>query len=243
VGQEPAQLLRVTRRHGDDRGVDRHELARCRLRPAATSLANAERDLIAAAPFVARPAEHLTGHGEQDGVIVQATICRAPNLLHRLSKRRERIGSHLEAQHARAQPLGGGCIGSISGSSGRHERFELADGLAASGVEPGLLGFDDRYPRDLARSAPAQEAGLERARQPGQRLERLGDAQLLLRRAGAVSEEALDVFAEARVADVNVRRRAPRAEQLAALLGVERRSLASQPRQRRMRLDPIAFSV
>jgi hypothetical protein len=42
---------------------------------------------------------------------------------------------------------------------------------------------------------------------------------------------------------VDVRCRAPRTEQPAALLGVERRALASQPRQRGMRLRPVAFSV
>ncbi len=241
--QELTEVLGVARRHGDHRAVDRQELTRRRLRASAKRAADAERDLMAAAPLIARPAEHLTGHGEQDGVVVQPGARQASSLLHRLSERRERVRGHFEAQHPLARPLGCGRIGSVSGTSARYERFELADGLAAGGLDPRLLGFGDGHPRELARGAPAQGARLERVRQARQPLERFGDAQLLLRRPRAISEEAPDVFAETRVTDVDVRCRAPRTEQPAALLGVERRALASQPRQRGMRLRPVAFSV
>jgi hypothetical protein len=78
AGQELAEVLRVARGHGDDGRFDRHELASCWLRAAATDTADAERDLVAAAPLVAWPAENVAGHREQDGVVVQATSCRVP---------------------------------------------------------------------------------------------------------------------------------------------------------------------
>jgi hypothetical protein len=76
--QELAEVLRVARGHGDDGRFDRHELAYCWLRAAATDTSDAERDLVAAAPLVAWPAENVAGHREQDGVVVQATSCRVP---------------------------------------------------------------------------------------------------------------------------------------------------------------------
>jgi hypothetical protein len=66
-------VLRVAGRHGDDACVDRHELAFRPLRTAAAGAADAEGDLIATAPVVARPAEDVTGHCEQDGIVEAAS--------------------------------------------------------------------------------------------------------------------------------------------------------------------------
>jgi hypothetical protein len=72
----------------------------------------------------------------------------------------------------------------------------------------------------------------ERAGQQWQLLECLLNAQLLLRRARTVTEDALDILREARMAEVNMRSRAQRAQEPAPLLGVGRGPLSREPRQR-----------
>jgi len=91
------------------------------------------------------------------------------------------------------------------------------------------------------RRASRARAGsyLERSREKGQHLERLGDAQFLLRGAPPISEEPFDVFAEAAKPQVHVRVHAQRAEQPAALFRIERRSLPRQARKRGMRRHPV----
>jgi hypothetical protein len=111
AGRELAEMLVVAGGHGDDRRLDRHELAGRQLRAAATDAADAERNLVAAAPFVTRPAEHVTRHRQQDGIVVQAAARDALQPMHGLSERGERVGSHLESQHPRARQLGRGRVG------------------------------------------------------------------------------------------------------------------------------------
>ena len=149
-------MLRVTRRHVDDRCVDRHGLACRELLTAAANSAYVEGDLVAAAPLVARAAEDVTSQSEQQSVVVQAPPRRALQVVYRFAEGCERVGLHLEAQHARARPFDRWCVGRVSRCSARDERFELAEGLAASGVEPAGLGVGEGYPRELARSAPAE---------------------------------------------------------------------------------------
>lgn len=181
-------------------------------------------------PLVAQPAEHLTGHGEQDGIVAQAAARQPPNPLHRLSERRERVGSHLEAQHVRARPPGRRRIGSVCGAllatSASNSRTVLPRAVSSQvcSVSATATRVNSRALHQLR--APVSRAFARR----GERLERLGDAQLLLCRAGAISEEAPDVFAEACVADVNVCRRAPRAEQPTAEPANRARPIATRPR-------------
>jgi hypothetical protein len=52
--------------------------------------------------LVARAPENVTGHREQDGVVVQAAARGALLPQHRLAEGCERVSGYLEAQHARA---------------------------------------------------------------------------------------------------------------------------------------------
>jgi hypothetical protein len=70
AGKQVGQVLRVAGGHGDDRGIDRHELARRPLSARAAGRADIEDHLVAAAPVVTRPAEDVTGHRQQHGIIV-----------------------------------------------------------------------------------------------------------------------------------------------------------------------------
>src|SRR5690606_10418414 len=149
------------------------------------------------------------GQREQERVVVQAAPRRALQVLHGFAEGREGVGLHRKAQHASAWRWGRERVGSLSRSFVCDERLELAQGLAASCVEPAGLGVGERHARELARSAPAENAAFECLREAGERLERLRDAQLFLTRARLVSEERLDVLREAAVAEVEVRRRAP----------------------------------
>jgi hypothetical protein len=127
------------------------------------------------------------------------------SVLHGLSEDGERVGRHLETQHTPARRREPSGVGHVAGSRARHDCLELALGLASCGLEPGLFGVGDHHPRQLARGAPAEGAGLERARYVGLLLEGFGDTELLLRGAGLVTEEPLDVLVEAAKAEMHVR--------------------------------------
>lgn len=79
-GQALAQVLHIARGHVDDRRIDGHELACRGLCAAAASRADAERDLVAAAPLVRRAAEDVASHREQGGVVVQSASGQASQL-------------------------------------------------------------------------------------------------------------------------------------------------------------------
>jgi hypothetical protein len=74
-------------------------------------------------------------------------------------------------------------------------------------------------------------------------IERLGESQLFLCRAGSIAEQPLDVLTEAAKAQVDVRGRTQRRQQPAALHRIRRRPLFGQPRQRFVRLHPLRLTA
>ena len=103
-------------------------------------------------------------------------------------------------------------------------------GLAAGDLQPLALGLGDRNTGELTDARPVERAFLERLSDDRQPLERLGNAQFLLRRAGFVAEQPLDVLSKAAKAKVYVRGCTQGREQPAPLLGVCRGALSGQPR-------------
>jgi hypothetical protein len=164
-----------------------------------------KRDLIAGPPAVLGPAEHLTGQRVQRRVVVQRRSRPAPQLEQGLAKQRKCFRRYLEAQHAPARRRRLWCEGIVARALVRHELFQLSHGLALRHVQPGRFGFRDSHARELTRRGPAEHAGLQRARQTGQRRQRLGDPQLLLRRARPVPKQPLDVLEEATKTQVHMR--------------------------------------
>ena len=67
-------------------------------------------------------------------------------------------------------------------------------------------------------------------------------SMLRIERDTPLTEQPLDVLREGAKAEKHVRSRAPGQEQAAALLGVRRGPLVSEPRQRRVRADPVALA-
>ena len=117
-----------------------------------------------------------------------------------------------------------GCPGrgrTIAGDFACNERFELVHRFATGDLEPLALGVRDSHPRELADGRPVERARFERRSDGWQLFERLGDAQLLLRRARLEPEPALDVLAKTAKAQVHVGCCPQRSEQAAAFFGVE----------------------
>ena len=82
-----SEVPRVAGRHLHDRRVDRNELAARDLGAAAAGGADAERDLVTAAPVIARPAEDMRA---------------APQLRAPVSSARARVGSVSSASATRS---------------------------------------------------------------------------------------------------------------------------------------------
>jgi hypothetical protein len=89
----------------------------------------------------------------------------------------------------------------------------------------------------------ARGALAQRSRQLGQALERSGNAQLVMRQAGGVAEQPLDVLGEAPVAEPPVSFGAPRGEQAAPFLEVQPCPPPCMLQKRRVYRLPLAVLV
>ena len=231
--------LHVALRHLDDLGPDPGELTAPDRLAAPAALANGERHLIARSPLVRRPAEDLSGHQEERRVVVERLARVAPELRERLAHEGQRLRGDFEAKDAplrsRIDPVTRAATRAVPG----HERFDLARRSTARHVEPFGFGLGRCDASELARRRPRHARSLERARELGQLLERLGDAELLPREARRVAEEPLGVLREARVPEPNVRRRAQRPKQPASLDRVEPRSIRRKPNEPGVRKLPF----
>ncbi|HEX4334492.1 MAG TPA: hypothetical protein VH062_01190 [Polyangiaceae bacterium] len=233
-------MLTVAPGHRDDLWADGYEFSVCVLITRAALRADREGDLVTRPAFVGRTAENVTRHQHERGVVIEPSAA-APELAHGLPEERQRFGRNFEPKNvaSRIRPPRGG--GFVAGALTGHELFQLVHGLATSNVQPCGLGFCDRHARELTRSGPVQHAGRERLRDGRQLFERFSHAELLLRGAWLVSEQTLDVFAEATVPEVHMRRRAQRGEKPTAFFRVRRSALASQERQHFVRSNPFTF--
>lgn len=113
-------------------------------------------------------------------------------------------------------------------------------GFAARHREPRFFGVGHGHARELPHRRPAQLAALERRTDGGQVFQRFRHAQLLLRGARAVSEEAFDVLGERGVAKVDVDGGPQRREQAAAFFGVQSPARSRESRQRFVHPSPRA---
>jgi hypothetical protein len=109
--------------------------------------------------------------------------------------------------------------------------FQLSERLAAGEFEPFVLGLAHRHARELAHGGPADLAARERALELRQPFERLGHAQLFLKRARLVAKHAFDVFVEAAEPQVHVHGRTLCGQQPAPFFGIRGRSFSGEPGQ------------
>ena len=132
--------------------------------------------MIAGSSVVLGSAEHLTSHLQQRRVVVPRLVAATPKRGQGLAEEREGLCLDLEAQHVARRRGQTYCRGLIPRSFAGHELLELPQRLAVSELQPLLLGVGHGYPRQLARSRPAELSGVERMSQARQLLECLGDA-------------------------------------------------------------------
>ena len=223
-------MLSVTVGHGHDLRADGYELTARLLSTPAALRTDRERDLIARPAVVTGAAQDVARHQQQRGVVVEAGAAAAPQLVHGLAKERERFRRHFEAEHVGPGRVMAWRRWLVARSLAGHERFELVRGFAAGDREPLALGLGDGNTGELADARPVERAFLERLSDDWQPLERLGNAQLLLGRAGLVAEQPLDVLGKAAKAQVYVRGCTHGREQPASLLRVCRSALSGEPR-------------
>jgi hypothetical protein len=142
--------LRVAARHFEHLGPDLDQLALALLGGALTALAHRQRDLIARAPFIARPLQHRPSQEQQRCVVVERLSGIALELRQRLSHGREHLARDLESKHVARDARFALIRGPTSGSQPRDELFYVAHGFTLRRGQPVELGFGGRNTSQLA---------------------------------------------------------------------------------------------
>ncbi|HEY3500624.1 MAG TPA: hypothetical protein VGK73_38285 [Polyangiaceae bacterium] len=203
IGNRP-DVLRITLRHLHDLGTHLDELASPFLPALSAVLADGQRHLIARAAFFSRSTEREPSERQKRG-IVRERLSRFPaHLCHRFSEGCEYVPRHLEPQLVELEPGVGDIAGKASRTLPRDEPFDLANSLAASDLEPPLLGARDGDAGELADGGEGEGAGTKRLGCGRKLFERLGDAKFVLGEARSVAEQPLDVLREGAVAQALV---------------------------------------
>src|SRR6185436_3047329 len=187
---DATEVLTVALGHLDDLVADGDELSVRQLLAVAALRAYAEQDLVTGAALLAGPSEHVPSHRQQRRVVVQRGLGAAPKRRQGFAKQRKGLRRDLETQHVAASVRLVRRAGLVTGPFARYQLFQLANGLSVRHLDPRALVLGDRHARELAHGGPVQGPLRERLRHGRQLLERLGDAQPLLRRARFVTEQA-----------------------------------------------------
>jgi hypothetical protein len=186
-----------------------------------TLRAECQRDLVGRAGLVAG-AEGAVGEQAQRGVVIEDVADFELELTASLAHRGEGVGRDLEAKHARDGLRVGRIVGAVAGAAARHHALDVADRVAAGGVDPLALRRRNRDAGQLAHRRPGQRAGRERGAKVGQIEQRLGDAQLFRGQARGVPEQPLEIFEVAAVPERLVSAGALALDEPVRLVGVVR---------------------
>jgi hypothetical protein len=228
VGVHVPDVLSVTLGHFEDFRTDFEALPATLLRCPAAALANRERDLVARTARVLGAPEGLTAEQQDGCVVIERLAGVAADFRHRLAKNGEDLAREVETDHVAPKAGVRNVVGEASRTMPSDEVLDLTHGSPARGFEPLLLGGRDCYASELAREGEADGSGLEFTGGFRQFFQGFGDAELFLREAGAVAEEALGVFVERGVAEAQMGSCAVGSEEPAPLLEIETRALGGE---------------